>query len=104
MVEYELRGRQIILGSLEYRYLFPFKLFFDTYLSTRYDLGQIWESAQDIRFKDLRHGLGLSIQFDTPVGKASFSGGKSMMILNESGKNSFIWGPYTFYFSIGYEL
>jgi NTE family protein len=104
MVENELRGRQVLLTSLEYRYLFPVKLFFDTYISARYDLGQVWESAQDLRFKDLRHGVGLSIQFDTPVGKASFSGGRSVIINKGLSKNSFIWGPYTFYFSIGYDL
>jgi NTE family protein len=104
MVENELRGRQILSLSLEYRWTIPYRLFFDTYLSTRYDLGQIWENAEDIRFKDFRHGIGLSLQFDTPVGKASFSGGKSFIIHKGFNSDSFIWGPYTFYFSIGYEL
>ena len=104
MVENELRGRQILLISLEYRYNLPFKLFFDTYLLARYDIGQIWDNAEDVRFKDLRHGMGLSLQFDTPVGKASFSGGRSLIINKGFTNNSFIWGPYTFYFSIGYDF
>jgi NTE family protein len=104
MVEEELRGRQILLLSIEYRFMIPFKLFFETYISARYDLGQMWENAQDVRFKDLRHGIGLSLMFDTPVGKASFSGGRSLIISKGFANNSFIWGPYTFYFSIGFDL
>jgi NTE family protein len=104
MLEDELRGRQILSTSLEYRILLPYKLFFDTYLSARYDLGQIWENAEDIRFKDLRHGLGLSLLFDTPIGKASFSAGRSFFTNKGLNQDSFMFGPYTFYFSIGYDL
>ncbi|MEO8209191.1 MAG: patatin-like phospholipase family protein [bacterium] len=104
MVDDELRGRQILTTSIEYRYLFPYKLFFDTYLSLRYDLGNIWQVTEDIRFKDLRHGIGFSAGFDTPVGEASFSVGRSFLIKKGLTKDSFIFGPYDFYFSIGYEL
>lgn len=104
MSENELVGRQILLTSLEYRYLFPYKLFFDTYLSVRYDLGNVWENAVDIRFKDLRHGIGLSTGFDTPVGEASFAVGRSFLIKKGLQKDSFIFGPYNFYFSIGYDI
>lgn len=104
MVEDELRGRQILETSLEYRYLFPYKIFFDTYLSLRYDLGNVWQVTEDIRFKDLRHGLGLTASFDTPVGEAGFSVGRSFVIKKGLTQDSFIFGPYDFYFSIGYEL
>ncbi|MFA5404138.1 MAG: patatin-like phospholipase family protein [Ignavibacteria bacterium] len=104
MMENELRGRQILSTSLEYRILLPYKLFFDTYLSARYDLGQIWDNAEDIRFKDLRHGIGLSALFNTPIGKASFSVGRSFLINKGLTQESFMFGPYTFYFSIGYDL
>ena len=104
MLEDELRGRQILTASIEYRFLIPYKLFFDSYLAFRYDLGQIWENAQDIRFKDLRHGIGLSAMFDTPIGKASFSAGRSFFTNKGIKKDSFMFGPYTFYFSIGYDL
>lgn len=104
MVDFELRGRQILELSLEYRYLFPYKLFFDTYMSFRYDLGNVWQVTEDIRFKDLRHGLGLTAGFDTPVGEASFSVGRSFLIKKGLTEDSFIFGPYDYYFSIGYEL
>jgi NTE family protein len=104
MLENQLRGRQVLISSLEFRYSFPYKLFFDTYLAFRYDVGRIWEKSEDIRFKDLRHGLGLSALFDTPIGKASFSVGRTFIVNKGFTSNSFIWGPYTFYFSLGYDI
>lgn len=104
MAEDELRGRQILTASLEYRYLLPFRIFFDVYVSGRYDLGQVWENTEDIKFKDLRHGFGLSAAWDTPIGKASFSAGRSFLLKKENNQTSVVWGPYTFYFSIGYDL
>lgn len=104
MLENELTGRQILETSIEYRYKFPYKIFFDTYFSFRYDLGNVWQFTEDIRFKDLRHGFGLSAGFDTPIGEASFSVGKSFLISKGLTKDSFIFGPYDFYFSIGYDI
>lgn len=104
MVLDELRGRQIMEISLEYRYLFPYRLFFDTYIGVRYDLGNVWQFTQDIRFKDLRHGIGLTTAFDTPVGEASFSVGQSFLIKNGIQKDSFIFGPVDLYFSFGYDI
>lgn len=104
MVEDQLMGRQILLASVEYRYRLPIQIFFDTYFSFRYDIGRIWENSDDIRFKDLRHGLGLAAMFNTPIGKASFSAGRSFLLNNGFSRGSFIWGQYTFYFSIGYDI
>lgn len=104
MVEDEMRGRQVLLASMEYRYRLPVKFFFDTYLSARYDLGRAWENADDIRFKDLKHGVGFALQFDTPLGKTSLSLGKMFIITKGFSSGSLNWGPTTFYFSMGYNL
>ncbi len=101
--DYEYRGRQIFISSLEYRYMLPFKLFFDTYLRGRYDLGSIWSQKEEIRLKDLRHGLGIILSLDTPIGPADFSIGKSFLIKNKLKDNIISWGPLYFYFSIGYN-
>lgn len=98
----EYRGRQILITSLEYRYKLPVKLFFDTYLKLRYDLGSIWAERQQIRFKDLRHGVGATLSFNTPIGPADFSLGKSFYFQNTFSKNAIIWGDTFFYFTIGY--
>jgi NTE family protein len=96
----EFRGRQVFLSSLEYRYFLPFIIFFDTYFKFRYDLGSIWEIQDQIRFKDLRHGIGTALSFDTPVGPADFAVGRSFL-LRKTGP-ALVWGDVTFYFSIGF--
>jgi NTE family protein len=102
MRENEYRGRQIFLASLEYRYKFPVVIFFDTYFKLRYDLGSVWEFQDQIRFKDLRHGIGTSLSFNTPIGPADFSVGRSFLFRKNLPGNPISWGEVFFYFSIGY--
>ncbi len=102
MREDEFRGRQIFLTSLEYRYRIPFSIFFETYFKFRYDLGSIWEKQEQIRFKDLRHGIGGAFSFNTPIGPADFAVGRSFILKNTLLNNTLSWGDVFFYFSIGY--
>jgi len=102
--ENQYRGRQIFLASLMYQYKLPFKIFFDTYTWFRYDVGSTWEVQEKIRFKDLQHGIGGSISFDTPIGPADFSLGRSFIISQGLTEDSFVWGDILFYFSIGYII
>ncbi len=100
--ENEFRGRQIFISDLEYRYKLPIKIFFDTYFKFRYDLGWVWDEQERIRFKDLRHGIGSTLSFDTPVGPANFSVGRSFLFVQSGSGSSIKWGDVMFYFSIGY--
>jgi len=102
MREDEYKGRQIFLTSLEYRYELPFRVFFDTYFRLRYDLGSAWNEQEDLRFKDLKHGIGASLSFDTPIGPADFSVGKSFKFVKNLPGNPLSFGDTFFYFSIGY--
>jgi len=102
MRDNEFRGRQIFLSSLEYTLRLPFDIFFDTYIRLRYDLGSTWEEQEQIRFKDLRHGIGGTISFDTPIGPADFSVGRSFLFIKNLPDNPISWGDVLFYFSIGY--
>ncbi len=102
MRENEFRGRQIFLASLEYRYELPVKIFFDTYVKLRYDIGSMWDQQEEIKFKDLRHGIGATLSFDTPIGPADFSVGKSFLFVKDLPGNPISWGDTFFYFSIGY--
>jgi NTE family protein len=102
MRENEFRGRQVFTTSVEYRFKFPFQLFFDTYLIARYDLGSAWEIQEQIRFRDLRHGVGGTISFDTPIGPADFSVGRSFLFKRNLPNNPISWGEVLFYFSVGY--
>jgi len=100
--DFEYRGRQIFLTSLEYRYKLPFQLFFDSYIKARYDLGSVWIERQQIRLKDLRHGLGATLSLNTPIGPADFSVGRSFYLKNILPENTVVWGPIYFYFTIGF--
>ena len=102
MRDNEFRGRQIFLASLEYRYELPIKIFFDTYFKLRYDIGYVWPAQEEIRFKDLRHGIGATLSFDTPIGPADFSVGKSFLFVKNLPGNPLSWGDTFFYFSIGF--
>lgn len=100
----DLLGRQIFVTSLEYQFYLPVKIFFDTYFKIRYDLGGIWKNAASIKFNELRHGAGITIAFDTPIGPADFSIGRSFYIRNDLLKKPLSLGPFMFYFAIGYPL
>jgi NTE family protein len=104
MRENEFRGRQIFLTSLMYRFKLPFQVFFDTYIKLRYDLGTTWLEPSQIRFKDLRHGLGSILSFDTPIGPAEFAVGRSFLLNKQLPENPVSWGEVLFYFSIGYKV
>ncbi|MBI3005177.1 MAG: BamA/TamA family outer membrane protein [Ignavibacteriales bacterium] len=98
------RGRQMIVASLEYTYQSPFSLFFDTYLKARYDLGAIWDTPEQMRIVDFLHGIGIGVAFDTPIGSAEFSIGRSFFFRKEILDNPLSLGPFVAYFSIGYPL
>jgi len=50
----------------------------------------------------LRHGVGTTISFDTPIGPADFSVGKSFLFKKNLPGNPISLGETEFYFSIGY--
>lgn len=102
MRENEYKGRQLFLTSLMYRYKLPFSVFFDTYFQVRYDLGNVWENQEQIKFKNLKHGVGSSLSFDTPIGPADFAVGRSFLFRRDIPDNPISWGDLQFYFSIGY--
>jgi NTE family protein len=102
--EDESRGRQLLLASLEYRYLMPFKIYFDTYLSLRYDLGATWLKPAEIKLNELEHGVGFSIGLDTPLGPADFSLGRSFNFNKPNAPHLMNFGPVIAYFSFGYQM
>ncbi len=100
--EYDYRGRQIFISSLEYRLKLPFKVFFDTYLKARYDLGSFWKNTEKIKFKSFRHGVGATLSFDTPIGPADFTVAKSFLLKDALPKSYISYGETSFYFNIGF--
>jgi outer membrane protein assembly factor BamA len=98
------RGRQLMVASLEYRYHLPVKVFFDAYVSIRYDLGSIWTVPSEVRLVDLRHGIGAALALDTPIGPVEFSLGQSFFFRKDLLNNPISLGPLLGYFSIGYAF
>ena len=102
--EDDQRGRELLLLNLEYRFLFPFKLLFDTYLRVRYDLGSISSVPEQIKFSTLSHGLGVELALRTPIGPASIGVGRSFKLSKDLPENPVQWGPFLFYFALGYDF
>ncbi len=102
--EDNLRGRQLLVASLEYRYHSPLKLFFETHFFARYDIGSIWLEPAAVRLANLRHGIGLGVALDTPIGPIEFALGQSFYFRKEILDNPLSLGPLLGYFSIGYAF
>jgi NTE family protein len=102
MREEEERGRQLLLGHVEYRLRVPVEFIFPTYASVRYDVGAVWQRVQAIQLSSLKHGVGVSIGFDTPIGPARFSLGRAFSF--RGGPGGVVMGPILGYFSIGMRI
>ena len=98
------RGRQLMVASLEYQYKLPFSIFFDTYFKARYDLGAVWLKTEEMRLEDFKHGIGITLGLDTPIGPADFSLGRSFYLRTDLLHHPVSFGPFVLYFSIGYPI
>ncbi len=102
--EDDRRGRQLLLINLEYRYRVPIQILFDTYLRFRYDLGSISSVPEEIKLSQFRHGLGLELALDSPVGPAIVGVGKGFQFIRDFPDNPVQEGPFIFYFHLGYAF
>ncbi len=103
--EYDRRGRQIFLMNFEYRLKLPFRILVDTYLHARYDVGSVWTTPQDIHMRDLMHGVGIGIGFDTAIfGPVEIGVGRAYQNRGDIIDQTVPSGPIQTYFSIGYPL
>ncbi len=69
----ELVGAKMLLFNIGFR----FKLPLNFYLTTRYDFGEVYNNVDHIKLKNLRHGWGLSLALDTPIGPIDLGWGKA---------------------------
>ena len=101
--EYELRGKQMIEGSLTYQIAIPHVLFFPTFVSVRYDIGSMWPQPEEIKFESLLHGIGAQVGVKTPLGLARFGIGENFRF-NKDKPHPIDLNTPRFYFSIGATL
>ncbi len=90
--EEEWCGRNLILGSLEYRYLLPWKNYLSFYFSTRLDFGAVWQNSVDVKGSDFISGRGAALTARTPAGPISIAYGQASN------------GSKRLYFSAGYNF
>ncbi len=64
----QLRGRQILLLSGEYRYRIPWQPVAPLHISARFDLGGSWEEVDRATFTDMISGFGIKASLDSPLG------------------------------------
>ena len=100
--EDEIFGRQVAVASLEYEVKMPFALLFDTYFSMRYDIGSAWLAPETIKFRNLKHGFGICLSLDTPIGPARLAAGEAFYFISDPRGAKF--GYPNVYFSIGVRL
>jgi NTE family protein len=97
-------GRQLLLVNMEYRYMLPVRLVFDSYLQARLDAATLSSVPEEIKFNTLRYGAGVELALETPIGPAVFGIGKGFYFSKDLPENPIQEGPTLFYFTIGYQL
>lgn len=90
--EEALVGKRFISLSGELRYLIPWPTWLEAYFSIRYDFGGIWERYSKITKEDFKHGIGVILSYNTPVGPIQIGYGHMSDGFNQ------------FYFSAGYKF
>jgi hypothetical protein len=73
-------------------------------LRLRYDIGSISAVPEELKFSTLRHGLGAELALRTPIGPASIGVGRSFNLSKNLPQNPVQWGPFLFYFALGYDF
>ena len=68
---HQLTGDKMFLFSNELR----FTLVYDFYLSMRYDLGEVYNSTDQIKLRNLRNAIGAYLSYDSPLGPFTFGYG-----------------------------
>jgi NTE family protein len=69
----QLSGDKYLLGNFELRWgpIYGF------YLHGRYDMGEVFDRFEQLRFKRLRHTVGLQLALDTPLGPICLAYGRA---------------------------
>ncbi len=87
-----LVGKRFIAVNGEFRLRLHQLKWIETYLSLRYNLGGIWGSYSKISINDFKHGIGMILSMNTPIGPFQAGYGRA---------NS---GREIFYLTVGYRI
>ncbi|RME25050.1 MAG: hypothetical protein D6800_08015 [Candidatus Zixiibacteriota bacterium] len=68
---HQLAGDKLILLNQELRVRLPLRW----YLTGHFDIGEVYKSTDEIKLSNLRHGIGATLAFDSPLGPLEFGYG-----------------------------
>jgi NTE family protein len=85
-------GKRFVCGSLGLRVRVPTPGWMETHIAIRYDIGSVWDRYTNISLEDFRHGIGLMLLINTPIGPV------------QAGMGWADRGNRVAYFSTGYRL
>lgn len=68
---HQLSGDKMFIFSHELRVKLPWQF----YLTSRYDMGEVYSSTDQIKLRNLRYGAGIGLAYDSPVGPFEFGYG-----------------------------
>ena len=105
--ENSLIGRKIAALGANFRYSPPFDLVFPSSFLLYYNAGNVWQNRADMSFSDIIHGFGAGLNWETPLGPASFTAGKAFTIDDDGNgddRSSIRFAETVFYFNFGHEF
>jgi predicted acylesterase/phospholipase RssA len=100
---FELRGKQMVAGSIAYQIAIPHALFFPTFVSFRYDLGATWAEPEAVKWRSLVDGIGAQVGLKTPLGLLRFGIGENFRFVQDEPHPLALNNP-RFYFSVGSSI
>ena len=105
--ENDLIGRNVAALGANFRYSPSFDLIFPSSFLLYYNAGNIWQNRADISPGDIIHGFGAGLNWQTPLGPASFTAGKAFTINddgNQKDQSGLRFSETVLYFSLGHEF
>jgi len=105
--ENDLPSNNIATVGFLLRYKPSFTLLFPTSFALHYNLGNAWKDRDDISFRQLIHGVGTSLIWETPLGPARFTVSKAFAFLKtipDTGSSSLRFSDTMLYFSLGHDF
>ncbi len=105
--ENDLIGKNIATLDANFRYSPPFDLIFPSSFLLYYNAGNVWQHRSEMSTGDIIHGFGAGLNWETPLGPASFTAGKAFTIDdegNDDDRSSVRFAETVFYFSFGHEF
>lgn len=100
-------GRNIAALGANFRYSPPFDLIFPSSFLLYYNAGNVWQNRADMSLGNVIHGFGAGVNWDTPLGPASFTAGKAFTFdseTNNDDNSSVRFAETVFYFNFGHEF